>query len=114
MAWADGALPWLVALALVLGALTALVLWPLRFEVSGRARGLADGSWVVGGGMSLSVVSIALVWARGVSPQLSFLVFGHKLAFEPRLGARWSRPVPARVKAAWRRVEPLSLALKLL
>lgn len=118
MAWAHGALPWLVALALVLALLAALVLWPLRFEVSGRARGEADGSWVLGGGVSLSAVSVALVWARGVSPQLSFLIFGRKLAFQPRLGERLARPVPERVKAAsrraWGRVDPLALAVKLL
>jgi hypothetical protein len=118
MAWAHGALPWLVAFVLVLSLLLAFALWPLRFEVSGRARGEADGSWVLGGGVSLSAVSVALVWARGVSPQLSFLVFGHKLALEPRWGERLARPVPERVKAAsrraWGRVDPLDLALKLL
>lgn len=118
MAWAYGALPWLVALALVLTLLVAFVSWPLRFEVSGRARGEADGSWVLGGGVSLSAVSVALVWARGVSPQLSFLIFGRKLAFQPHLGQRLARPVPERVKAvsrrAWGRVDPLALAVKLL
>jgi hypothetical protein len=118
MAWAHAALPWIAAWLLVLLLLVAVVLWPLRFEVSGRARGLADGSWVVGGGVSIAALSIALVWARGVRPQLSFLIFGHKLAFAPRLGERLSRPVPARVKAisrrAWARVDPLDFALKLL
>lgn len=118
MAWAHDALPWLVAVTVAFALSVAVVLWPLRFEVSGRARGEADGSWVLGGGVSLSVVSVALVWARGVSPQLSFLIFGRKLAFQPRLGERLARPVPARVKAAsrraWARVDPLGLAIKLL
>jgi hypothetical protein len=94
------------------------VYWPLRLDVSGRARGEADGSWVVGGGVSLAAVSVALVWARGISPQVSFLVFGHKVNIEPNWGKRMARPVPERVKAAsrkaWRRVDPLNLALKLL
>lgn len=118
MAWAHGALPWLVALMLALMLLSTLLFWPLRFEVSGRARGEADGSWVLGGGVSLAAVSVALVWARGVPPQLSFLIWGHKVAFKPRLGERLASPVPARVKAAsrraWSRVDPLGLALKLL
>jgi hypothetical protein len=118
MTWAHGALPWVVAALLALLLLVAIVLWPLRFEISGRARGLADGSWVVGGGVSLAALSVALVWARGVRPQLSFLIAGHKLAISPHLGERWSKPVPARVKAAsrraWARVDPLNLALKLL
>jgi hypothetical protein len=118
MTWAHGALPWLVALLLGLALMTALVFWPLRFEVNGRARGLADGSWVVGAGVSLAAVSVALVWARGVRPQLSFLIFGRKLAFQPQLGDRLTKPVPESIKAAsrraWRRVDPLGLALKLL
>jgi hypothetical protein len=118
MAWAHGALPWLVALSLLLALMVAFLVWPLRFEVSGRARGEADGSWVMGGGVSLAAVSVALVWARGVSPQLSVLVFGHKLAFEPRLGERLIKPLPERLKTTsrrvWRRVDPLGLALQLL
>ena len=118
MAGAHGVVPWLVALLVALLLVGALVYWPLRLDVSGRARGEPDGSWVVGGGVSLAAVSVALVWARGVSPQLSFLFFGKKLDFKPQWGRRLSRPVPERVKAAsrraWSRVDPLSLALKLL
>lgn len=115
MAGVIGALPWLAALAALVGLVALVVWWPLRLDVSGRARGMSDGSWVVGGGVSLSVVSVALVWARGVSPQLSFLIFGRKLSFEPRLAKR-RVSVPERVKAAsrraWRRLDPLDLALK--
>jgi hypothetical protein len=118
MAWAHGALPWLVAPVLALLLLVSFLFWPLRLDVSGRARGEADGSWVLGGGVSLAAVSVALVWARGVSPQLSVLIFGHKLVFAPRLGERLTKPVPERMKAAsrraWGRVDPLGLALKLL
>jgi hypothetical protein len=110
--------PWLVALLLVLLVAVAFMYWPLRLDVSGRARGEPDGSWVVGGGVSLAAVSVALVWARGISPQLSILLFGKKLDFKPQWGKRLARPVPERVKAASRRafsrVDPLSLALKLL
>jgi hypothetical protein len=119
MAGAHGVVPWLIGLAIVLLlSCVACVYWPLRLDVSGRARGEPDGSWVVAGGVSLAAVSVALVWARGISPQVSFLVFGHKLDFKPNWGKRMTRPVPERVKAAsrkaFRRVDPLSLALKLL
>ena len=118
MSWAHAALPWLVAAALLLAFGAVVAVWPLRLDVTGRARGEADGSWVVGAGVSLAALSVALVWARGVSPQLSFLVFGRKLSFKPHWGERLARPVPERVKAAsrkaWGRVDPLNLALKLL
>lgn len=118
MTGAHGLVPWLVALGVLVALCVTVVFWPLRLDVSGRARGEADGSWVVGGGISLSAVSVALVWARGVSPQLSFLLFGRKLRFEPQWGQRLARPVPERVKTAsrkaWSRVDPLGLALKLL
>ena len=112
-------MPWLVGLALVLLLLGgACAYWPLRLDVSGRARGEPDGSWVVGGGVSLAALSVALVWARGIPPQVSVLVFGHKLAFKPNWGKRMTRPVPERVKTAsrraFRRVDPVQLALKLL
>jgi hypothetical protein len=118
MAWAYGALPWLGALVAL--ALLAVVVgrYPLKLEVSGRARGEADGSWVVACGLALSVLSVAFVWARGIPPQLSFLVFGKKVAWKPEWGKRLSRPVPQRVKTAsaraWARVDPLNLALQLL
>jgi hypothetical protein len=106
------------ALFLLALALVVLVWWPLRLEISGRARGAADGSWVVAGGCSLAAVSLALVWARGVPLQLSFHLFGKKLTFKPQLGRRLSRPVPKRIKEAsgraWARVDPVGLALKLL
>ena len=118
MAWAHGALPWLGALALVVLSVVAFCYWPLRLEVNGRARGEADGSWVVAGGASLSVLAFAFVWARGIPPQLSLLLFGHKLGWKPHWSARLARPVPERVKRAsrraWGRVDPLGLALQLL
>jgi hypothetical protein len=119
MAGAHGVVPWLAGLAVVLLLFgVACVYWPLRFEMTGRARGEPDGSWVVGGGVSLAAVSVALVWARGIAPQVSFLVFGHKLEIKPNWGKRMARPVPQRVKAAsrraFRRVDLLNLALKLL
>jgi len=118
MAWAYGALPWAASLLLVGLLLTLLCYWPLRLETSLRARGLADGGWFVAGGFSLSLASVAFVWARGVSPQLTFLLFGRKLSWKPEWNRRLSRPVPKSVKAAsrraWARVDPLSLALKIL
>jgi hypothetical protein len=112
MAWALGAL--LIALLLVVAA----ALWPLRLDASGKARGEPDGSWVVAGGVSLGVVGAAFVWARGISPQLSFLLFGKKLPWKPEWTKRASRPVPKRVKTAssrlWARIDPLQLGLKLL
>ena len=118
MAWASAALPW-VGLLVCLGLLlTLMCYWPLRLEASLRARGMADGGWVVAGGLSLPATSVALVWGRGVSPQLSFLLFGRKLSWKPHWSRRLGRPVPKRVKLAsqraWARVDPLKLALKVL
>jgi len=117
MAWLHGALPWLGALGVVLVAALVVCLWPLRFDVSGRARGEADGSWVVAGGVSLSALSLAFVGARGVPLQLSFLLFGRKLAWQTHWSRHLVKPVPKRVQAAsrraWARVDPLGLALKL-
>ena len=118
MAWASFVLPWAVGLLLVGLLLTLVCYWPLRLETSLRARGLADGSWFVAGGFSVALAQVAFVWARGVSPQLSFLLFGRKLSWKPDWNKRLSRPVPKRVKAAsrraWARVDPLDLALKIL
>jgi hypothetical protein len=118
MAWVYALLPW-TGLALLGGLLFTLVCyWPLRLDVSLRARGTADGGWVVAGGLSLPLASLAFVWGRGVSPRLSVLLFGRKLSWNPRWGERLTRPVPKRMKAAsrraWSRIDPLSLALKLL
>jgi hypothetical protein len=118
MAWAYAVLPW-VGLVLLAGLLfTLMCYWPLRLDASLRARGTADGGWVVAGGLSLPVTSVAFVWGRGLSPRLSFLLFGRKLSWNPRWSQRLGRPVPKRVKAAsrraWSRVDPLNLALKLL
>ncbi|HXK17157.1 MAG TPA: hypothetical protein VNG33_05130 [Polyangiaceae bacterium] len=114
MAW----LPWLGVLGGLLLLALAICYWPLRFELSGRARGEADGSWMVAGGVSLAAVSLAFVGARGVPLQLSFLLFGRKLAWKAHWGKQLVRPVPKRVQAAsrraWARVDPLGLALKLL
>lgn len=112
MLWLVGAL----ALALLLGV--AVVVWPLRFDVSGRAQGERDGSWVIAGGSSLGVAAVAFVWARGLPPQLSVLLFGKKIAWKPDWSRRIARPVPQRVKQAsarfWSRLDPLELGLKLL
>jgi hypothetical protein len=118
MAFAYGALPWLGALLAAATLLGLLLWWPLRLEVSGRARGEADGSWVVAAGASLAWLSVALVWAHGLKPQLSFMLFGRKLAWKPTWKRNLARPVPKRLKdasgRAWARVDPLGLGLKLL
>ncbi len=118
MTEASGALPWLVALALSLSLLLVVMLYPLRLDVSGRARGLADGSWAVGGGASLLGISVALSWARGAAPRVSVVVLGHKLKLEPRRAKPKPEPEPQREKrparGRWRRVDPVGLALKLL
>lgn len=118
MAWAYSALPWLILPLLPALLLGILCYWPLRLDVSGRARGEADGNWVVAGGISLAAVSIAFVWGRAVSPRLTFLFWGRKVAWKPDWSRRLGRPVPKRVKTAsrraWARVEPLDLALKIL
>lgn len=118
MAWAYGALPWLGALLTLVLLLVVFAWWPLRFDVSGRARGEADGRWVVAAGCSLSALSIALVWARGLKPQLTFQLFGKKLSWKPTWRDSLARPVPKRLKdasgRAWARVDPVGLALKVL
>lgn len=118
MAWAYGVLPWAVGLLLVGVLLTLMCYWPLRLETSLRARGLPDGSWFLAGGFSVALAQVAFVWARGVSPQVSFLLFGHKLSWKPDWNRKLARPVPKRVQAAsrraWARVDPLNLALKIL
>lgn len=118
MGWAHAALPWLVVLTVLALLAVAVCYWPLRIELSGRARGESDGAWVVAGGVSVTAVSAAFVWARGVSPRLSVSVLGRKVALSSGWGKRLSRPVPRRVKAAseraWSRLDPLDLSLKLL
>ena len=118
MAWAYAALPWFGLLLCVALLFTLMCYWPLRLEASLRARGTADGGWVVAGGLSLPATSVALVWGRGVSPQVSFLLLGRKLSWKPHWSRQLARPVPKRVKAAsrraWARVDPLNLALKVL
>jgi len=117
MAWVQEALPWLGALALVVVLLLLAVYWPLRLDVSGRARGEADGRFAVAGGASLSFVSLTFVWARGRRPELNLLVFGRKWRFRPRPKAR-AAPVAEPSKEmssdAWDRVDPLKLLMKLL
>lgn len=128
MAWAYGALPWLAAL-LGLALLLVLVVvchWPLRLDVNARARGEADGSWVIAGGASFSLLAVAFVWGRGVPARLTFFVFGRKLAWKPTWGGRESQsaqdstrdPKPRRLgrvaRRAWEKVDPLGLAAQLL
>ena len=118
MSWAYGALPWLGALSVALLVGVAVCYWPLRLDVSGRAQGEPSGAWLVAGGVSLSALSVAFVWARGVSPRLTVSLFGRKLAGKPDWRKQLARPVPKRVKAAsqraWSRIDPLELGLKLL
>ena len=116
MAEAHGALPWLGVLALALLLLLALVYWPLRLDVSARAKGEANGHFAVAGGMSLSFVSLTFVWARGLRPQLNLLLFGQKWRFRPRWRPRRrAAPEPAEraPSEAWGRVDPVKLLLKL-
>src|SRR4051812_5683237 len=118
MAWAYGTLPWLPVFLLPALLFAVACYWPLRLDVSGRARGEADGSWVVAGGISLAAVSLAFVWGGGVSPRLTLLCWGRKLSWKPDWSRRLARPVPKRVKAAsrraWARIDPLGFALKVL
>ncbi|HYP91503.1 MAG TPA: hypothetical protein VEQ59_25220, partial [Polyangiaceae bacterium] len=87
-----------------------------RCERSGARRG--EGAWVIAGGVSVAAVSLAFVWARGISPRLTISLFGKKLGFKPDRSRRLSRPVPPRLKAAferaWSRLDPLDFGLKLL
>jgi len=121
MSFELGALAWLGAAALVLTlAVVVGVCWPVRFEVSGRARGEPNGAWVVAGGMSLSFVSVAFVFARGAPLTFSLMLFGRRVSSKslPTLVGRVFRPVPERVKSVswsvWARIEPIGLGLKLL
>jgi hypothetical protein len=118
MAWAYAALPWLLLPSVALLLVLAICYWPLRIDVSGRARGEPDGAWAVAGGMSLAGLSFAFVGARGVKARLTVTFWGRKLSLTPEWGKKLARPVPKRVKAAsqraWARVDPLDLGLKLL
>jgi hypothetical protein len=117
MALTQAALPWLGALTVAVLLLVAVVYWPLRLDVSGRARGEADGRFAVAGGASLAFVSMTFVWASGVRPDVSLLLFGQKLRFRPR-PSRPSQPAPQRARPrsrdGWRRLDPLDLLVKLL
>ena len=77
--------------------------WPLRLDVSGRARGEADGSWVVAGGISLAATSLAFVWGKRVSPRLTFLLLGRTLTWKPDWHRKLARPVADRLRDASRR-----------
>jgi hypothetical protein len=115
MAGATAALPWLGALALACIALVVACSWPLRFDLSARARGEADGRWFVAGGASLAVLSVTFVWARGIPAQLTLLLFGRKLDWQPTWSAKPAERVrPAPRGRLWRRLDPLGLALKIL
>src|SRR5262245_26576780 len=87
MAWAHGALPWLGALVLGALLLLALMYWPVRFELSGRARGEADGLWLLAGGASHGLLALTFVWASCVPGQVTVLLFGRKAGGL----AAWSR-----------------------
>lgn len=117
------ALPWLGALLAVALLLAGVCHWPLRFDVSGRALGRADGSWALAGGASLAFVSLTFAWARGARPQVGVLLFGRKLDWKPRLGRRPAKPKPKpkpprRGKPLARRfldrIDPIGLAWQLL
>lgn len=112
------ALPWLLAASAVLLVAVLVCYWPLRIELSARARGEGDGAWAIAGGLAVSVVSLAFVWARGLAPRLTVSIFGRKLALSPKWGEKLARPVPKRVKhaskRAFDRLDPLDLALQLL
>lgn len=118
MAWASVALPWLLLLGVALLLAVALCYWPLRIDVSGRARGEPDGAWVVAGGMSVAGLAFAFVAARGVKARLTVTLWGRKLALTPEWGKKLAPSVPKRVKVAsrraWARIDPLDLGLKLL
>lgn len=117
MAWVFGALPWLAALVGLALVLVLAAHWPLRLDVNARARGEADGRWVVAGGASLSVLAVAFVWARGLSPQLTFLLFGRKLAWKPSWAGDASKPAkPAKTEKPKKpgKSDPLGFALQLL
>jgi hypothetical protein len=124
MAWAYGALPWLGALLGLALLLVLICRWPLRFDVNARARGEADGGWVVAGGASLSVLATAFVWSRGIPPQLTFFLFGRKLAWKLDWRRRKSKPQRKReaeqgrasrgVRRAWGKVDPLGLMTQVL
>lgn len=112
-------MPWALGAGLVALLLLAVIcVWPLRFDVSAKALGKPDGSWVVAGGVSLGVLGAAFVWARGISPQVSVLLGGKRLPWRPRFEKGSAPSVPKRVRAAssrlWSRLDPLALALKLL
>lgn len=84
---------WPLALAFAMSALLALAAWwPLRLDVSGRARGMSDGSWVLAGGASLSFVSVAFVMARGAEPEFTLVAFGRRSRWKP--GKRKKRKAP--------------------
>jgi hypothetical protein len=124
MAWAYGALPWLGALLGLALLLVLICRWPLRFDVNARARGEADGSWVVAGGASLSVLATAFVWSRGIPPQITFFLFGRKLAWKPDWRRNKSKPqrkpepeqsrAKRGVRRAWGKVDALGLMTQVL
>lgn len=120
MAWMSGALPWLAALVGLALLLVVAVRWPLRLDVNARARGEADGRWMVAGGASLSVLAVTFVWARGVPAQLTFLLFGRKLAWKPKWGggprkpAEPTKPTKPEKRSKTTRADPLGFALQLL
>src|SRR6478609_3698541 len=87
MAWAHGALPWLGALLLGALLLLAILYWPVRLDLSVRARGEADGRWVLAGGGSLGVLAVTFVWASGIPGKVTVLLFGRKAGAL----ASWSR-----------------------
>jgi hypothetical protein len=98
-----------------------MLYWPVRFDLSVRARGEADGRWLLAGGASLGVLAVTFVWASGVPGQVTVLLFGRKAGGL----AAWSRRRAAQGGLRMRRrssnkepgrsgLDPLDFALKLI
>lgn len=103
---------WAVAGAVLLAASVALVLAPLRVNLSVQARGDPTGAWAVAGGVRIAFVAVAVVAASGMPATASLHVFGRRLA-ERRLADLVSRAAGGdgegasvdRLHAAWERFE---------
>jgi hypothetical protein len=93
----------------------------VRFDLSVRARGEADGRWVVVGGASLGVLALTFAWASGVPGQVTVLLFGRKAGGLAAWGRRRAaqgglqmRRRPSGAKRGRPGLDPLDFALKLI